>query len=115
VSQFLENARQIFEAAENSALAGYPSEEYTILVSSTRGNLYMVANSDWSLGSLQEEHGAQLAYRVSRANGHVTVDGRDSGHRTCRMEGETPNRMAQFLLNAAPAWHGTASYPGLLA
>jgi hypothetical protein len=113
VSQFIENAREIFEAAEKSAAAGISSSDYTILVGA-RGGIHMIANSDWSLGALQQEHGAQLAYRVSQANGRVMVDGRD-GQRTCHMEGQSASKTAQFLLNAVPAWHATASYTALLA
>jgi hypothetical protein len=113
VSQFIDNAREIFEAAENSAAAGHTSEEYTILLGA-RGGIHMIANSDWSLGALQQEHGAQLAYRVSQANGRVMVDGRD-GQRTCHLEAMPANKTAQFLLNAVPAWHATPSYTALLA
>jgi hypothetical protein len=114
VSQFIENAREIFEAAENSAAAGQASAEYTILLGAARGGIHMIANSDWSLGALQQEHGAQLAYRVSQLNGRVVVDGRD-GQRTCHLEAESANRTAQFLLNAVPAWHAAPSYAALLA
>jgi hypothetical protein len=114
VSQFIENAREIFEAAEKSAEAGHSSAEYTILLGAGRGGIHMIANSDWSLGALQQAHGAQMAYRVSQWNGRVMVDGRD-GQRTCHLEAEAANRTAQFLLNAAPAWHAAPSYAGLLA
>jgi hypothetical protein len=115
VSQFLENAREIFETAENSAAAGNPSEEYTILLGSAEGGgIRMIANSDWSLGALQEAHGAQQAYRVSRLNGRVIVDGCDR-QRNCHMEATSNSKTAQFLLNSVPAWHATPSSAGLLA
>ena len=114
MSQFIENAREIFEAAENSAAAGLSSEEYTILIGSAQGGIHMIANSDWSLGALQQAHGAQLAYRVSQVDGRVMVDGRD-GQRTCHMEAVSAEKTARFLLNAAPAWHATQTYPALLA
>ena len=85
VSQFLDNAKEIFEAAETSASAGYTPSEYTILLGSAQGGIHMIANSDWSLGALQREHGAQLAYRVSNVDGRLMVDGRE-GQRTCHME-----------------------------
>jgi hypothetical protein len=100
VSQFLENAREIFEAAETGA----STAEYTILLGSALGGIRMIANSDWSLGALQREHGAKLAYRVSNVDGRVTVDGRE-GQRTCHMEATSAYKTAQFLLNAMPAWH----------
>ena len=117
MSQFLENAREIFEAAENTAAAGEASSEYTILVGSplNRLGIHMVANSDWSLSALQQEHGAQLAYRVSRANGRVVVDGRE-GQRTCHMEAPTVNKTALFLLNSVvPSGETIAAGPRLLA
>jgi hypothetical protein len=114
VSQFLENAREIFEAAETSAASGYSSSEYTILIGSPRGGLRMIANSDWSLGALQREHGAQLAYRVSNVDGRLTVDGRE-GQRTCHLETTSASKTAQFLLNATPAWHSAPANARLLA
>jgi hypothetical protein len=114
VSQFLDNAREIFEAAETSAAAGHAPSEYTILIGAAQGGIRMIANSDWSLGALQREHGAQLAYRVSNVDGRLTVDGRE-GQRTCHMETTSASKTAQFLLNAVPAWHTTPSYAGLLA
>jgi hypothetical protein len=115
VNQFLENAKEIFEAAENSAAAGHSSAEYTILLgcAGNGGGIHMIANSDWSLGALQQEHGAKLAYRVSQSGGRVTVDGR-SGPRACHMEAVAAPKIAQFLLNATPAWHGEPSYSALL-
>ena len=104
MSQFLENAREIFEAAETSAAAGYSSSEYTILIGTAKGGIRLIANSDWSLGDLQREYGAQLAYRVSHVDGRLTVDGRE-GPRTCRLETTAASKTARFLLNATPAWH----------
>ena len=114
MSQFLDNAKEIFEAAETSASAGYTPSEYTILIGSAQGGIHMIADSEWSLGALQREHGAQLAYRVSNVDGRLTVDGRE-GQRTCHMETTSASKTAQFLLNAVPAWHATPAYAGLLA
>jgi len=114
VSQFLENAKEIFEAAETSTGAGYSPSDYTILIGSAQGGIHMIANSDWSLSALQNEHGAQLAYRVSHVNGRLTVDGRE-GQRTCHMEAISAARSAQFLLNAMPAWYGAPAQAALAA
>ncbi len=115
MSQFIENAREIFEAAQNSAATGMSSADYTILMGSAQGGaIHMIANSDWSLTALQQAHGAQVAYRVSQLNGRVMVEGRE-GHRTCQMESAVAHKTAQFLLNATPAWHARPSYAGLLA
>jgi len=114
VSQFIENAREIFEAAENSAAAGMSSADYTILMSSAQGGIHMIADSDWSLGALQQAHGAQLAYRVRHENGRVIVEGRD-GQRKCHLEAEAVSKTAQFLLNSTPAWHARPAQVALLA
>ena len=115
MSQFIQNAREIFETAENSAAAGNSSEEYTILLGSAEGGgIRMIANSDWSLGALQEAHGSEQAYRVSRLNGRVIVDGCDR-QRSCHMEATTISKTAQFLLNSVPAWHAAPTYAALLA
>ncbi len=114
MSQFLENAKEIFEAAESSAAAGYSPSDYTILLGSAHGGIHMIANSDWSLSALQSEHGAQRAYRVSALNGRLTVDGRE-GQRTCHMEALSASKSAQFLLNAMPAWYGAPAQAALAA
>jgi len=114
VNQFIENAREIFEAAENSAATGMSSADYTILMKSAQGGIHMIANSDWSLGALQQAHGAQVAYRVSHQNGRVKVEGRE-GQRTCHMEAEAAHETAQFLLNSTPSWHARPAYVALLA
>jgi hypothetical protein len=108
VSQFLENAREIFEAAETSAAVGLSPSDYTILIGSAQGGIHMIANSDWSLGALQSEHGAQLAYRVSNVGGRVMLEGRE-GQRSCHMEATPASKTAQFLLNAVPAWQSAAA------
>ena len=113
MSRFLENAQEIFEAAETSAAAGHVSSEYTILMDSPRGGIHMIADSDWSLGALQREHGANLAYRVRNVDGRVLVDGVE-GQRTCHLEAVSANKTAQFLLNAMPAWHERPSHMALL-
>jgi hypothetical protein len=114
VSQFLENAREIFEAAENSAASGCTPSDYTILLGSPQGGIRMIANSDWSLGALQREHGADSAYRISHLDGRIIVDG-SNGPRTCHMETTPVPKLALFLLNSVPAWHATPANAGLLA
>jgi hypothetical protein len=104
VSQFLDNAREIFEAAETSAAFGFTPSAYTILIGSPQGGIRMIADSDWSLSALQQEHGAQLAFRVSNLAGRIAVDGRD-GQRSCHLEATPASKTAQFLLNSTPVWH----------
>jgi len=102
VSRFVDTAVEILETAESVLRAGQTPSEVSILVSA-EGAIHIVADSDWPLDSLQREHGARSAYRVSPASGRVAVDGRE-GSRTCHFEVSTPARTARFLLNATTSW-----------
>jgi len=102
VSSFLDTAQQILEAAENVMLAGEAPSETSILLG-TKGGIHIVMDSDWPLESLQREHGAETAYRVSGNANRVQVDGRD-GLRRCHLETITPALAARVLLNSAPAY-----------
>ncbi len=102
MSRFIDTAVEILEAAENVMMTGQTPSEISILIGS-EGSIRIVADSDWPLDSLQREHGARMAYRVSPAGSRVSVDGRD-GVRTCHLETETPARAARFLMNATPCW-----------
>jgi hypothetical protein len=102
VSQFVENAARIFEAAENAALSGQSLSDMTILISQS-GGIRMVADSDWPLDSLQAWHGAQMAYRVSQQEGMVRVHGR-AGAQTCSFETARPERAVRLLLGSQPQY-----------
>lgn len=102
VSRFLETAQQILEAAENVMLSGEAPSEVAILLGAKSG-IHIVMNSDWPLDSLQREHGAESAYRVSGSADRVQVDGRD-GFRKCHLETIAPAQAARALLNSAPAY-----------
>lgn len=100
MSGFLDNARQIFETAENAMLAGEAPSELAILVGG-EGGIRIIAGSDWPLESLQREHGASMAYQVSANSKGVRVVGRE-GVRTCQFETPAPAQTARLLLNAVP-------------
>jgi hypothetical protein len=100
VSRFVDTAVEILEAAENVARAGQAPSELTFLIG-MEGGIRIVADSDWPLDSLQREHGARMAYRLSPTQGRISVDGRE-GSRTCHLEADPPARTARFLLNAQP-------------
>ena len=102
VSRFVDTAVEILETAESVLRAGQTPSEVSILVSA-EGAIHIVADSDWPLDSLQREHGARSAYRVSPSTGLIAVDGREAG-RTCHFEAAVPARTARFLLNAIPSW-----------
>jgi hypothetical protein len=100
VSRFVDNAVQIFDAAENAVRSGHAPSEMTILIGA-EGGIHMLADSDWPLDSLQAQHGARMAYRVSQTASAVRVEGR-AGSRTCLFETERPERAARHLLNRSP-------------
>ena len=101
VSLFVENAVKLLGAAENALESGHVPTDMTILIS-PHGGIHMVANSDWPLDSLQSYHGASTAYRVSRNNEKVRIDGRE-GNRTCRFESENTQLAARLILGSRVA------------
>lgn len=102
MSRFVENAVKLMKAAESAAEAGHSPTDMAILISA-QGNIRMVANSDWPLESLQRYHGSRTAYRVSKQNDKVRVDGREAG-RTCTFESEDPNTAARLILGGFPTY-----------
>lgn len=83
-------------AAENAMQSGHSPSEMTILISE-EGRIRMVADSDWTLESLQAHHGARTAYRVTSQAETVRIEGREGG-RTCRFESEDTRRAVRLLL-----------------
>ncbi len=106
VSRFIDNATDILEAAENVMMTGQAPSELAILLG-VEGGIRIVADSDWPLESLQREHGAQSAYRVSSTSDGVRVEGRE-GLRTCHFETTTPAQVAHLMLNAVPRCYSFA-------
>ena len=96
VSRFLDNAREIMEAAESASAQGQTCSEMTILIGQD-GAIRMLADSDWPLDSLAWHHGAKSSYRVSQRRGAVCVEGRE-GPRTCVMHSVSPAETARRLL-----------------
>ena len=85
---FLDNARNILDAAENVYFLNGSVEETTILIA-PEGSIRVVSGSDWSPESLRVHHGARMAYRVSQRDGRVQLEGR-TGSRTCLFEAAKP-------------------------
>src|SRR5579871_2739102 len=77
VSRFLKDAEQILAAAGQAV-----EPEISILIHAQRGIHLVSGKSDWPLESLLAESGAAAAYRVSRKDGQVLVEGR-SGSESC--------------------------------
>ena len=107
VSRFFDDAKGIFEAAESAYRSGQCVSD-TIVLIGPDGAIEMLAGSDWPLDRLAAERGAERAYRVGEAGGRVRVEAR-SGSRTCRLESESPSRIARQLLG----FSGFSFNPGL--
>jgi hypothetical protein len=99
VNGFVDNAARIFEAARSASDAGHALSEMTILIGSG-GGIRIIADSDWPLESLQTEHGAQMAFRVSQQEASVRVEGR-AGLQTCLLKSANPERVARLLLGGS--------------
>jgi hypothetical protein len=98
VENLIENANRILATAVEAEQSGLGSNDWTIYVT-PEGGYQFIAGSETSLDSLAWSRGAQAAWQVTRANGAVRVDGR-SMQRRCRIESESPRRVAQLLLGA---------------
>ena len=96
----MENAIEIFDAAEHSSAVGHELSQMTILISPT-GGIQMLADSDWPLESLQAHRGARMVYRVSQQDRNVRLEGR-AGSRTCLFETAKPDGAARSLLADKP-------------
>jgi hypothetical protein len=102
VKDFLVNAERIFETAASADGAELESSDLTILMSQD-GVIHMLTGSDWPLGSLQAHHGACAAYRVSRSDAGVRVEGK-SRTGSCLLQSETPSSVAKRLLAERPRY-----------
>jgi hypothetical protein len=94
VSAFLDNARQILDAAVNGFRPG--TAPLTILVG-WDGTIRLLSESDWPLDSLGEHCGTQMAYRVLTAHGRVQVEGKTI-NKHCLIEAESSRKLASRLI-----------------
>ena len=104
VSRFLQNASRILEAAESvssSHASTYP--EMTISIGPEGGIRMVTQGTGLPLDVLQQEHGAQMIYRVTQQESRVRLEGR-AGSRTCLFEAEKPDRAARILLGDGPRY-----------
>ncbi len=102
VSRFYEHATRILEAAERvRGMEG--SGDVTVLINH-EGSIRIVQGTDWSLESLQDLHGACMAYRVmSGEGGSVKLLARE-GQRTCTMESAGQNPALGMLASGFPRY-----------
>ena len=99
MQSLIENANRILATAMEAEQSGLATSDWTIFVG-PEGGLQLIAGTENPLDSLTWSRGAQAAWQVTRANGAVRVDGRSMQQR-CRIESETPRKVAQLMLGAA--------------
>ena len=112
MSQFLDTANQILEAAVAARSAGGSHDDaagFTILVNA-QGGFVLIADNDWPLESLERERGARAVYRVREHGDRLFVEGR-AGSQACLLAAEKPSRAARALLHAQTAFFHTPSVP----
>src|SRR6266852_4783698 len=102
VTDFVENAQRIFETAASADSQELESGEISILIGED-GAIRMLMGSDWPLDSLQSHHGAGAAYRVSRREHQVCVEGKSRGAR-CLLRSEPVSSIAKRLLADRPRY-----------
>lgn len=88
MDEFLANAGRLLEGAKAASQVDNGSEVLVILIARD-GAIRAISAADWPLESLALEHGARMAYRISRTGRRVRVEGRH-GLRRCLLEAELP-------------------------
>lgn len=102
MTDFLNNAGRIFETASSTAGSELESGAISILIGED-GAIRMVMGSDWPLISLESHYGARAAYRVSRDDRRLRVEGR-SGTASCLLQSEPAPSVARRLLADRPRY-----------
>ncbi len=64
----------------------------------------MLDATGWALPSLLADRGAKTAYRVTRASGGVSLEGRH-GSESCLLRSESPAETSRQLLGGPLPWH----------
>jgi len=115
VGAFWADAENLFETARQAVRSGSPDCDWAILIG-PQGDIRMLDAAGWALPSLQAQHGAETAYRVTRAGGRVCLEGR-CGSQTCLLRSESPAAAARHLLGChhLPPAAGYPPSPALLA
>jgi hypothetical protein len=71
---------EIFEMARQ----GGPEDCDLAIMVNGDGGIHMVAGSDWGLEPLRVRHGATMAYRIARHDGHVRLEARSADRSSVR-------------------------------
>ena len=102
VTDFVENAQRIFETATSAGGAELESGDLSILIGAD-GAIRLLMGSDWPLDSLEAHYGARAAYRVSRNENQVRVEGKSRNAR-CLLRSEPESSVARRLLADRPRY-----------
>jgi hypothetical protein len=94
----LKDAEQILAAAGQAA-----EPDISIMIHGQRGIHLVSGKSDWPLESLLAESGAGAAYRVSRKDGQILVEGR-SGSESCVLRKKTSAALMRDLFPERPMY-----------
>ncbi len=98
VSRFLADAQRILEAAGAAS-----DPDIAILIHERDGIRVVCGKGDWPLASLLRESGASAAYRVSRIQGLLTVEGA-SASETCMLQRSSKKKTVPTFLKSRPAY-----------
>jgi hypothetical protein len=108
VEAFWADAENLFATASQASHSGSADCDWAILIG-PQGDIHMLDAAGWALPSLLAHHGAETAYRVTRAGGRVRLEGRRRSQ-TCLLQSESPAAIVHHLLGcylppAGAAWN----------
>ena len=106
VDLFLEHAQQIFDVAQTGGDAG-GHDDFALLIRPD-GGLHFIMDAPFTLSAASEYAGARTAYRVTRSQGAVRVEGWSAG-RSCVLE---QKQVYKELLRDQPLYRITSPTSG---
>lgn len=104
------DAENLFEAARRASGSGSPDCDWAIVIG-RQGEIRMLEAAGWTLSCLLVQQGAETAYRVTREDGRVRLEGRH-GSETCLLRSESPAAAARHLFEHSVSHSGAAWIPG---
>jgi hypothetical protein len=96
VERLIRQARELLEAAASGVEAGLGAGEWTAFIG-PEGGLEMIAGAGEPVESLRWSRGALAAWKVTRQDGGLRVEGFD-GDRRCLLELPVPHGLSRRLL-----------------
>ena len=105
MDSFLEHAQQILDVAQADRSGS--REDFALLIRPD-GGLHFIMEAPFTLEAASEYGGARSAYRVTRSEAGVKVQGWSIG-RTCVLEEKSPGELRRELLRDQPRYRITSS------